>query len=163
MHTSRILAVAGSIIGIVGLFFTSIETDAEALLPTLNQANPAFPDGLPTVWGGLDTWAQVVLVILIAVVLYLALRPVISRVMDRTSGITVAVIGVLLGLYAIVKWTDASDSADSLQGSLGQAAQAGLIPQAFEVSPSAGFIILLAGTVIVAVGGLLAAVQSSNG
>ncbi|MBT8212726.1 MAG: hypothetical protein KJN71_06240 [Acidimicrobiia bacterium] len=162
MHTSRILAVVGSIIGIVGLFFTSLESEAEALLPTLNQANPAFPDGLPTVWGGLDTWAQVVLVILIVVVLFLALRPVISRAMDRNTGLTVGVIGLILGVYAIIKWMDASDSADELQGSLGQAAQAGLIPQAFEVTPSAGFIILVAGTVIVLAGGLLAAVQSSD-
>lgn len=162
MHVSRILAVVGSVIGIVGLFFKSINSAGEDLLPTLSQASPDFPDGLPTIWGGLDAWAQVVLVILIIVVLGLSLRPVLSEPFDRNSGLAVTAIGIVLAAYAVIKWTDAADSADTLQAGFGQAFQGGLIPQAFEASPSSGFIVLVAGTLIVAIGGLLAVVQSSR-
>lgn len=157
MHRSRLLAIVGVVVGIVGLFLTSLNTDGEDLLPALNQANPDFPDGIPTIWGGLDAWAQVALVVLILVVLALALRPVIQEVMHRTSGVIVIVIGLALFAYAIVKWLDASDKADSLQEAFAAAAGAGAIPAAFEVSTAPlGYLLLLGGTAVVALAGVLA-------
>ena len=155
MHLNRLMALAGVIIGIIGLFMKSLTTEGEELLPTLNAADPNFPDGIPTIWGGLDTWAQWALVVLIIVVVVLCLRPVISQPMDRNSSMIVAVIGVALLVYAIVKFIDAGDKADNLAAAFGQAAQAGAIPVAFEVSRGIGFVVLIVGTVLVIFGGAM--------
>lgn len=155
MHRNRLIALAGVIIGVIGLFMKSLTTDGEALLPDLSAANPAFPDGIPTIWGGLDTWAQWVLVALIIVVVVLCLRPILSQPMDRNSSMIVAIIGVALLAYAIVKWMDAGDKADNLQAAFAQAAGAGAIPAAFEVARGVGFLVLIVGTVLVIFGGAM--------
>lgn len=162
MHFNRLIALAGVIIGVIGLFMKSLSTDAEELLPTLNAANPNFPDGVPTIWGGLDLWAQWAVVILIIVVVVLCLRPVISEGLDRNSSMIVAVIGVALLAYAIVKWVDAGDKADNLQAALLEAANAGAIPAAFEVSRGIGFFVLIVGTVLVTFGGAIGFVGSND-
>lgn len=153
MHRNRLFVLAGVVIGIIGLFMKSLTTDGEELLPTLHQADAGFPDGIPTIWGGLDTWAQVVLVILIAVLLFLALRPVMANGFDRMSSMIVAVIGVALLAYAVVKFIDAGDKASDLAGAFGQAAAGGAIPAAFEVARGIGFLVLIVGTVLVIYGG----------
>lgn len=162
MHLNRLIALAGVIIGVIGLFMKSLSTDAEELLPTLNAASPDFPDGVPTIWGGLDLWAQWALVILIIVVVVICLRPVISEGLDRNSSMIVAVIGVALLAYAIVKWMDAGDKADNLQAAFAQAASAGSIPAAFEVSRGIGFFVLIIGTVLVTFGGAIGFVGSDD-
>ena len=156
MAFSRLLALAGVVIGIIGLALKSLSTSGEELLPQLSQANEAFPDGIPTIWGGLETWAQVVLVILIIVVVVLALRPPLSAPMDTMSASVVSVIGFALMVYAIIKWMDAADKSDNLQAAFGQAFEAGLIPEAFTVNPTAGFLILVIGTVVVIFSGIVA-------
>jgi uncharacterized membrane protein len=164
MHRTRLLAIFGIVVGVVGLFLTSLNTDGEATLPALNQANPDFPDGIPTIWGGLDGWAQIALVALIVIVLALALRPVVQESMHRTSGVILIVIGIALFAYAVVKWIDASDKADTLQEAFAGAAGAGAIPVAFEVSTAPlGYVLLLAGTAVVAVAGLLAVRGADKG
>ncbi len=155
MHTNRLLALAGVIIGVIGLFMTSLTTDGEALLPDLNAGNPAFPDGIPTIWGGLATWAQIVLVILIIVVVFLAVRPDLAKSFDRNSAMIVAVIGVALLGYAVVKFMDAGDKAETLAGAFGLAAGGGAIPAAFEVSRGIGFVVLMVGTALVIFGGAM--------
>ena len=155
MHVNRLMALAGVIIGVIGLFMKSLVTDGEELLPTLAAASPDFPDGIPTIWGGLDAWAQVVLVILIIVVVFLSFRPVIADRFSRTDSMIVAVIGVALLAYAIVKWVDAGDKADTLQAGFAQANAGGLIPVAFEVTRGVGFVVLVVGTVLVAAAGAM--------
>lgn len=155
MHRYRLMALAGVIIGIIGLFMKSLTSDGEELLPTLNAANPDFPDGIPTIWGGLDTWAQVVLVILIIVVVVICVRPDTAQALDRNSSMIVAVIGVALLAYAVVKFVDAGDKADNLAAAFGQAAEGGAIPAAFEVSRGVGFFVLIIGTVLVTFAGAM--------
>lgn len=162
MHHNRLIALAGVIIGIIGLFIKALSTDGEELLPNLNAANPDFPDGIPTIWGGLDTWAQWVLVILIIVVVVLALRPVLSQAMDRNSSMIVAGIGVALLAYAVIKWMEAGDDADNLQAAFGQAAAGGAIPAAFEVARTVGFLVLIVGTVLVIFAGAMGFMSSSE-
>ena len=154
MHTGRLFALAGVIIGIIGLFTKALRTDGADLLPGLHAANPAFPPSIPTVWGGLDTWAQIVLVVLIVVVVAVAVRGTRAMAMDRSSSLTTAVIGVALLAYVIIKLLEAMDEADSLQGAFAQAAGAGAIPVAYTVSSGIGFFILVVGTVLVVAGGL---------
>jgi hypothetical protein len=153
MHRNRLFVLAGVVVGVIGLFMKSLKTDGEELLPTLHQADAGFPDGIPTIWGGLDTWAQVVLVILIAVLLFLVFRPVLSNGFDRTSSMIAAVIGIALLAYAIVKFLDAGDKASNLADAFGKAFAGGAIPAAFSVSRGIGFVVLIVGTVLVIYGG----------
>ena len=156
MHLSRLMALAGVVVGIIGLFMKSLITDGESLLPNLAAASPDFPDGIPTIWGGLDTWAQWVVVVLIIVVVFLSVRPVISAAFNRTDAMIVGVIGVALLAYAIYKWLDAGDKADTLEAGFAQANAAELIPAAFEVTRGLGFVVLVIGTVLVTAAGALA-------
>ena len=163
MHLHRLTALAGVVIGVIGLFFGALVTDGGAALPALSQQSDSFPDGIPTIWGGLATWAQVVLVILIVIAVMLALRGDRSAAFDRMSGLETAVIGVALLAYALVKWLDASDSADTLEAGFSQAAGLG-VPgvEAWSVSVSIGFFILMLGTILVAIGGVMSLASSEE-
>ncbi len=67
----------------------------------------------------------------------------------------VTVIGVALTVYAVVKWLEAGDNADQMQAAFEQIADAGQIPEAFDVTTGPGFIVLVAGTLLITIGGLL--------
>lgn len=162
MHLHRLIALVGVIVGVIGLFLKSLVTDGEELLPALSASSDAFPDGIPTIWGGLDTWAQWALVILIIVVVVLALRPVLTDTYDTTAAGITSVIGVVLLVYAIVKYVDASDKADNLAAGFAQAAAGGAIPSAFSVDPGIGFFILMLGTVLVIAAGVLSMVRRNG-
>lgn len=155
MHNSRLFALVGTGIGVMGLFLKALSTAGEGLLPTLSQAAAGFPDGIPTIWGGLATWAQVMLVVFIVVVVGVSLRPPHDQPLDRTSAGVVAVIGLAMLAYAVTEWMDATDKAESLQDSFVAAAQQGFIPTAHSVSTSTGFVILLVSTILVLFGGVL--------
>ena len=163
MHLHRLMAIAGVIIGVIGLFFKSLTTDGESVLAALSQQVESFPSGLPTIWGGLDSWAQIVLVILIVVVLVLAFMPERELTYDRSGALITAVIGVALLAYAIIKTLDASDKAETLAGAFGQAA-AGGVPgvEAWGVSVGVGFFVLMLGTILVAAAGVLSLIARSD-
>lgn len=150
------MALTGVLVGIIGLFFSSLKTDGVTLLPALSAQSDSFPDGIPTVWGGLAGWAQIALIILIIVTVALALMGIRSETYDKTGAGITAVIGLALLAYAFVKYLDAVDSADNLEAGFAQAA-AGGVPgvQAWVVAPNVGFFVLMVGTVLViAAGGL---------
>ena len=163
MHLHRLMALTGALIGIIGLFFTGLSTDGEAALPTLSQQSDSFPDGIPTIWGGLDAWAQVVLVILIIVTVAIAVMPERTESYDSTGAGITAVIGLALLAYAFVKYLDASDDADTLEAGFAQAAGAG-VPgiEAWSVSPSIGFFVLMIGTILVLGAGVLSFLARSE-
>ncbi len=155
MHNSRLFALVGVGIGVIGLFLKALTTAGEGLLPTLSQTGAAFPDGIPTIWGGLATWAQILLVLATGAIVTLSLRPRHEDAFDRTSGGIVAVLGIATLTYAVAEWADAFDKADALEAAFVQAAQQGVIPAAFSVAPSTGFVILLVGTALIVFGGVL--------
>ena len=163
MHLHRLMALTGVLIGIIGLFFSGLSTDGKGVLEALSQQNDSFPDGVPTIWGGLDAWAQIVLVILIIVTVALAVMPDRLLTYDRTGATITAVIGVALLGYAFVKYLDAGDSADTLEAGFAQAAGAG-VPgvQAWTVSPSIGFFVLMLGTVLVLAAGIMSLIASKE-
>ena len=100
---------------------------------------------------------------LIIVVVALALMPERSETYNRTMALETGVIGVLLLGYAVIKYNDAGDSAETLEGGFAQAA-AGGIPniQAWSVEPGIGFFVLILGTVLVALGGLMSVLSNSD-
>ncbi len=89
-------------------------------------------------------------------VVVLALRPPLNVAMDTMSASVVSVIGFALMVYAIIKWMDAADKADNLQAAFAQAFEGGLVPEAFTVNTTAGFLILVIGTVVVIFSGIVA-------
>lgn len=155
MHLHRLLALGGVAIGVLGLFFKGLTTDGEAALAALSQQSDAFPSGIPTIWGGLDTWAQVVLVVVVFIVVWTAGRPYVELTFQRSPAATVAACGVVLSAYAVIKYLDASDSARELEAGFQQAAGAN-IPgvAAWAVSPGIGFFVLMIGTIVVALSGV---------
>jgi len=156
MHNSRLFALVGAGIAVMGLFLKTLTTAGEGLLPTLSQTGVGLPDGIPTIWGGLSSWAQILLVALIATVVVLALRPVHGDPLDRTSGSIVAVIGLAMVGYAVTEWIDAGDRADALEAAFLDAFRQGIISDAYRVTASTGFMILLVGAVLVVFGGVVA-------
>ncbi len=153
MHTGRLFALTGVIIGIIGLFMKALRTGGEGILGALHAANPDIPAAIPTIWGGMDTWAQVVLAILIIEVVGLAFRGARASMMDRKSSIITAFTGLAMLAYVLIKLFDARDQASGLQAAFAQAAGAGAIPQAYTVSAGIGFFVLGVGTVLVIAGG----------
>jgi hypothetical protein len=159
------LTLFGVVLGVAALFTKGATTDGEEFLPSLNASGAAFPDGISTIWGGLDTWAQVAVVIAIIVVVVFALMPPLNLVEKVPLALTTTLIGVALLIYAIIKFIEASDDASTLEDGFAEAAAAGAIPAAFSVSVGWGFYVLIIGTALVAIGGLtmLMVRDSGNG
>jgi hypothetical protein len=161
MHWTRIWTLLGVVLGVAALFMKGATTDGEELLPALSQGGD-FPDGISTIWGGLDTWVQVVVVIAIIAVVVFALMPPLKMVEKLPYALTTTLIGVALLVYAIVKFVEAGDDASTLEAGFAQAAAAGAIPAAFTVTVGNGFYILMAGTAMVAIGGLVMMIMKDN-
>ena len=155
VHWTRIWTLIGVVLGVAALFTKGATTDGEELLPALNASDPAFPDGISTIWGGLDTWVQVVVVVAIIAVVVFAFMPPLNLVERVPYALTTTLIGVALLVYAIIKFMEARDDASTLQDGFAQAAGGGAIPAAFEVLVGWGFYVLMAGTAMVAIGGLV--------
>jgi hypothetical protein len=162
MHSTRLLSLAGVVVGIVGLALTSLDSEGEGLLAGIHAQNPDAPGGIPTIWGGLDLWAQWLVVILMIVLVVLALRPPLRAKFDRMSAAITTVIGVGLLIYAVVKFVDAGDKADKLAALFGQLAAGGAIPEAYAVGRGVGFVVLFVGCALVIFGGAMGLVGSDN-
>jgi len=162
MHYSRIIALLGAVLGVVGLFMPGLNTDGEAVMPALNAANPAVPDGVPTIWGGLDTWAQVVVVIILVAIAVFALRPPLKDPEDNIGAGITTLAGVAFLIYAVIKLLETNDDATALKGAFAQAAEAGAIPAAFDVSSGYGFYVIIIGAGLVAIGGVLSLIAANK-
>lgn len=151
MHFSRLMALAGVIIGVIGLFMKSLTTSTADGVPAEVQGGvDGFADIVPTIWGGLDTWAQWVLVIFIIVVVVLCVRPDMAKALSRYDSMIVGGIGIVLLVYAVIKWMDAGDKADEATAGL---AANGIPAELFSIGPGLGFLILIVGTVLVTAAG----------
>ena len=163
MHWTRIWTLVGVVLGVLALFTKGATSDGEELLPALNASGAPFPDGISTIWGGLDTWVQVVVVIAIIAVVVFAFMPPLNLVEKVPFALTTTLIGVALLIYAIIKFMEASDDASTLQDGFAEAAAGGAIPAAFTVSVGWGFYVLIAGTAMVAIGGLVMLINRDSG
>lgn len=154
MHWTRIWTLLGVILGVIALFMKGATSAGEELLAALSEGGQ-FPDGISTIWGGLDTWVQYVVVVAIVAVVVLALMPPIKLVERAAAALTTTVIGAALLVYGIIKFVEAGNDASDLEGAFALAAEAGAIPEAFTVTVGSGFYVLMAGTAMVAIGGLV--------
>ncbi|MBA2338265.1 MAG: hypothetical protein H0V96_11000 [Acidimicrobiia bacterium] len=155
MHIGRVVALLGVVIGVIGLFLKALTSPGESVLEALSESVETMPAGLPTIWGGLDTWAQVAVVVAILIVLALVFQPPRDQSFTKAGAGIVTLIGVALTAYAVTKWLEAGDNADALSAGFEQVFDAGGIPEAFDVATGPGFIVLIVGTLLVTIGGLL--------
>ena len=158
MQYGRITTLVGAVLALIGLGLKSASSDAEAILPDLNAANPAFPDGfdriLTAMWNDNAAGTAIFLIALVAVI-GVSLIPNIKDALSRMNALAVTVLGVLMMIIGGIAAKGALDDADTLQTGLAGAFEAGLIPQAFTVSISVGWYLLVLGGVIAAIGGVL--------
>ncbi len=159
MHFGRITTVVGSVLAIIGLGLKSASSGGEDLLPTLSQANPAFPDGfdriLTAMWNDNVAGTGIFLIALVAV-LGLSLVPDLKEALSRMNGLAVAVLGVVMMVVGIIAIGGAGDDASTLEAGFAQAHAGALIPEAYTVSISVGWYLLALAGAIAAIGGVLA-------
>ncbi len=142
---------------IIGLALTVLIMDGMDALPALSQTVPGVPDGIPTIFGGLDTWAKVVVVVLLAVVVVLAVRPPTKQPQDRVSAGITTLAGAAFFVYAVIKLLETGDESLALMEVFDQLGEVGARPAALDgsiVAPGFGFLIIMVGTALVATGGV---------
>ncbi len=160
MHYGRITTVVGSVLAIIGLGLKSASSAAEDLMPSLSEATAgAVPDGfdriLISMWDDNLAGTSIFLLALVAV-LGVSLVPDIKEALTRMNGLVVTVLGVVMMIVGIVATVAALGDASDLQDAFGQMAAGGQIPEAYTVSISVGWYLLVIGGVVAAIGGVLA-------
>ncbi len=156
MHIGRILALVGALFAVLGLALKVLIMDGVDALPELSQAVPGVPDGIPTIFGGLDTWAKVVVVVLLVVIVVLAVRPPTKQPQDRVSAGITTLAGAAFFVYAVIKLLETGDESLALMEVFDQLGEVGARPEALDgsiVAPGFGFLIIMVGTALVATGG----------
>jgi len=164
MHISRILALLGVVVAVVGMLLKSLVHEGTEALAELSQALPQIPIPIeiPTIWGGLDTSAQIVVAIVLMVIVVLALWPPLKQPQNRLSAAITTLAGVGFLVFAVVKLNETQDDASGLQTAFDQAKAAGVLPSALQdaiVSPGIGFYIIIIGTALVSLAGLIALIR----
>ncbi len=117
MHSTRIMALVGAVIGIIGLFMKALSTAGAEYLPKIAEGARAMgsdkeiPESIPTIWQGLDSFEKPMVVIAIVITVVLAVIGARKAIMNMASSIVVLVLGVGLFIYALLKWLDTADKA----------------------------------------------------
>jgi len=155
MHYGRITTAVGSVLALIGLLLTSASSAGADLLPTLSAIpDSPFPDGFDRVftalWDESAAGAGIFVIALVAV-FGLSMIPNIKDAMSRMNALIVTVLGVVMLAIGAIATFGAQDDADTLEAGFAQAAAGGLIPEAFTVSISFGWYLLVAGGVLAAI------------
>jgi len=166
MHYGRITTAVGSVLALIGLLLTSASSAGADLLPTLSAIpDSPFPDGFDRVftalWDESAAGAGIFVIALVAV-FGLSMIPNIKDAMSRMNALIVTVLGVVMLAIGAIATFGAQDDADTLEAGFAQAAAGGLIPEAFTVSISFGWYLLVAGGVLAAIGGVLQLIARSD-
>lgn len=124
----------------------------------LNAAESAIPASFDNVWTSIyddKSWAAILLAVVLVLILVVSLLPPVRAALSRVNGLILTVLGVVALVIGGVATLDAMDSASDLQDAFAQMAAGGLIPEAFTVSIGMGWVLLIVGGGIAAVGGIL--------
>lgn len=159
VHYGRIIAIVGVVLAAVGLFLKSASSGAEALMGDLNAATDgAIPAGFDSVWTSIyddKAWAAILLAVVLVGILVFSLMPPIKEPLARSGGLFLTILGVVVIVIGGIATLDALDSASELQDAFAGMATAGQIPEAFTVSIGMGWVLLIVGGGVSAVGGIL--------
>ncbi len=164
MHGGRIVTLLGAALAVAGLVLKALVLDGVDALPALSEI-AEVPAEIPTIWGGLDAWTRIAVVIVLVVVVALALRPPLREPEDRWSAALTTTLGALFFVYALGRLLDASDESLALMEAFDALAGAGVLPDALQgstVGPGPGFFLLLLGAAFVTGGGVSALVAKPH-
>ena len=162
MHLSRIFVLVGTVIAALSLMLKVLIFDGVDMLPALSRDIPGVPASIPTIFASLDPWAKIMVVVSMVVIVVLAVWPPVGRPQNRPSAGVTTVIGGGLFVYTFVKFKEAQDEAAALQAIFDRLEAAGSLPFPLAMSfPNVGFgfLLVLAGTALVAIGGVLGLVS----
>ncbi|MEZ5175399.1 MAG: hypothetical protein R2823_04255 [Acidimicrobiia bacterium] len=160
MHYSRIVALVGVIVTAVGLFLKAASSAAEALMPSLNEATGgAIPAEFSNVWTGIwddKPWAAIILAIALVAILGLCFVPPVREALSRMNGLIMVVLGVVVIVVGGFATKSAIDDANDLAEAFAGMAAQGQLDQAYTVSIGLGWVMLIIGGALAAIGGVLA-------
>jgi hypothetical protein len=162
----RIVAIVGVIVSAVGLFLKSASSGAEALMEQLNAANDAIPAGFDNVWTAIyddKSWAAILLAAVLVVIVIWSFLPPIAAALSRIGGMGVTVLGVIVIVIGGIATLDAMNQASDLQDAFAMMFAGGLIPEAYSVSIGLGWVLLIVGGGVAAVGGVLSLMANQGG
>lgn len=166
VHYGRIVAIVGVVVSVVGLFLKSASSGAEVVMEQLNAAQDAIPAGFDNVWTAIyddKSWAAILLAVVLVGIVVLSLMPPVRAALARSSGLFLTILGVVVIVIGGIATLDAMDSASNLQDAFGVLFEGGLIPEAYTVSIGIGWVLLLVGGGIAAVGGILSVMANPGG
>lgn len=129
------------------------------MMGDLNAATEgAIPAGFDNVWTSIyddKSWAAILLAIVLVLIIVVSVLPPVKDALSRVNGLILTVLGVVALVIGGVATLDAMGSASDLQDAFAGMAAAGQIPEAFTVSIGMGWVLLIVGGGIAAVGGIL--------
>lgn len=168
LHYTRIVGLVGVAISAIGLFLQSASSGAESAVPggggatfmdaTSAATGGAAPASFDSVWGTIyneTAAAGVVLVLVFLVVVALAFVPPMGEPLGRMYGLVLTIVGVIAFVIAGIAVNTAMSDANDLQNAYAQMNAAGVLPAAFGVSISIGWVLLLVGASVAAISGIL--------
>lgn len=160
MHYTRIVALVGGIVAAVALFLKSASSDAGDVLAQLSQANEAFPSGFDNIWTAIyddKSWAAILFAIAIVGAIALVLMPPVREALSRTPSSVLALAGIAASAIAVIAMMDAIDKVDALNAGFQQVFDGGLVPALFSSSLGFGWYLLVGGSLLVAIAGVVSA------
>ncbi len=131
----------------------ALRTNGSSALASMHEASPDVPAGIPTLWGALDPWMRIAVVVFVVVAVVMALRPPLTVHMAKIDGAIVAVTGGVVFIIAVLALTQARQDAAALADAFARFADAGAIPTLYDAAPGTGFVLLVLGPVLAVAGG----------
>ncbi len=165
MHYTRILALVGGVIAAIALFLKSASSDAGEVLTQLSQADDAFPAGFDNIWTAIyddKSWAAILLVIAVIVAVALVLMPPVRAALQRIPAAGVALAGIVALAVSVIAMMDAMDSVSTLNDGFELVFAGGLTPEQYTASIGFGWYLLVGGSLLIAVAGLIGAFTSDD-
>ena len=158
MHYTRIVALVGVVIVVIGLLLQSASSSAEDAIPggdgttfmeaTSAATEGAVPSSFDSVWGAIydeSVPGGIVLALSLLVIVALAFVPPMQDTPNRMYSLVLTIVGVIVIIIAGIGMNKAMGDASDLQNAYAQMAAGGALPAAFGVSISAGWVMLLVG------------------
>jgi hypothetical protein len=168
LHYTRIVALVGVVIVVIGLLLQSASSSAEDAIPggdgtTFMEATSAATDGavpssFDSVWGAIydeSVAGGIVLALALLVIVALAFVPPMQDAPNRMYSLVLTVVGVIVIVIAGIATNKALGDASDLQNAYAQMAAGGVLPAAFGVSISAGWWLLFTGGGVASIAGIL--------
>ena len=168
LHYTRIVALVGVVVVVIGLLLQSASSSAEDAIPggdgttfmeaTSAATEGAVPSSFDSVWGAIydeSVPGGIVLALALLVIVALAFVPPMQDTPNRMYSLVLTIVGVIVIVIAGVATNKALGDASDLQDAYAQMAAAGALPGEFGVSISAGWVLLFVGGGVASIAGIL--------